>query len=120
MILNSEIDNYQREQNTSFQTMSHKSVRLEVARVSDWKHFQVKCHLGDIFKSGDIFLGFDIEQLNVEELTELKNLPEVVLIRKLRNKENKRIYKLKRMEMEQQEQEKKQGKKQQKGANQEA
>lgn len=82
MVVNSEIDIYKREHNTSFQTMSHKSVWLEVARMSDWKTFQIRCHLGDIFKSGDIFLGFDIEKLNVEELNDVKNLPEAILIRK--------------------------------------
>jgi len=82
MVVNSEIDIYKREHNTSFQTMSHKSVWLEVARMSDWKTFQIRCHLGDIFKSGDVFLGFDIEKLNVEELNDVKNLPEAILIRK--------------------------------------
>jgi len=68
MILNCEIDDYGRSINTSFQSNSHKSVRLELARTSDWAEFNIKCHLGEIFKSGDMCIGWDIEHLNIEEL----------------------------------------------------
>jgi len=55
--------------------------------------------LGDILKPGDEFIGFDLNNVTVEELEFLKNKPEVILIRK-RREAKKRIYKLKRFDIE--------------------
>lgn len=61
--------------------------------------FRIRCHLGDILKPGDIFLGFDLEKLTVEELEDLKNKPEAILLRKKRESK-KRMYQLQRFEIE--------------------
>jgi nonsense-mediated mRNA decay protein 3 len=63
----------------------------------DYSQVEVRSHL-DCVRPGDIYLGFDLNNLTIEGLEDCKSRPEVVLIR--RKKENRRIYKLKRMDIE--------------------
>ena len=63
IVLDCEEDTYKRTHNTSMQTLSHKSVFVDIARTSDFEKFQIRSHLGDILKAGDIFVGFDLKQI---------------------------------------------------------
>lgn len=60
----------------------------------------VKSHLGDILKPGQVAIGYDLTQLTIEAFADIKNLPEVILVRRQINKEARklRIFKLKRLE----------------------
>lgn len=68
--------------------------------------FNVKTHLGDLLKEGDIVQGFDLSTLNlsgeVEADKAISHLPEVILIRKCfpDRKKHKRIWKLKELPKE--------------------
>ena len=59
-----------------------------------------KSFLGDILKPGMTAVGYDLAKLVLEEMEDLKGLPEIVIIKKQVDKEarKKRIFKLKRME----------------------
>jgi nonsense-mediated mRNA decay protein 3 len=56
--------------------------------------------LGDILKPGQVAIGYDLTQLTIEAFADIKNLPEVILVRRQINKEARklRIFKLKRLE----------------------
>jgi len=80
---------------------SGNSVRASIARVTDYQNFDVKTHLGDVLKVGASVLGFDISSLNlnVDDNSTLKMLPDVILIKKSYSKNlKKRIWKLKQLE----------------------
>ncbi len=98
-ILDTEADQYKRDHNTSFQTMSHKAIKVDVCRTTDYQQFQIRSHLGDFLKAGDLFVGFDVSNMTMEELDDIKNKPEAILIRK-KKEGKKRIYTLKRMDIE--------------------
>jgi len=93
--------------NSSFQTVPKTSVvNVNVGRNSDNQTFDIRTHLGDILKIGDIVLGFDLSTLNISGEVEtekaINNLPEVILVKKSfpeRNK-HKRIWKLKQLPKE--------------------
>ncbi len=76
-------------------------VRVDLNRTTDWKEFQTISHLGDILKCGTYVIGYDLTLLNFsEDFENLKNAPDVVLIKKKysETRSNKRIWKLRRME----------------------
>jgi hypothetical protein len=60
MVLDAEEDSYKRSHNTSLQTLSFKSVFVSISRVTDYEPFTIRSHLGDILKSGDSFIGYDL------------------------------------------------------------
>ncbi|KAL4445929.1 hypothetical protein ABPG74_010921 [Tetrahymena malaccensis] len=79
-----------------------KLAHLTLMRTSDWKEFHTKAHLGEIVKEGCMVLGYDLTTLNYsEDLEVLKNAPEVIIVKRIYDKENKgRIWKLKRLQMD--------------------
>ncbi|CAK94395.1 unnamed protein product (macronuclear) [Paramecium tetraurelia] len=60
----------------------------------------VKSHLGDILKTGQVAIGYDLTQLTIESLEDISNYPECILVKRQINKEARklRIFKLKRLE----------------------
>ncbi|CAD8182449.1 unnamed protein product [Paramecium octaurelia] len=60
----------------------------------------VKSHLGDILKTGQVAIGYDLTQLTIESLEDISNYPECILVKRQINKEarKQRIFKLKRLE----------------------
>lgn len=77
-----------------------KLAHLTLMRTSDWKEFNTKAHLGEIAKEGCMVLGYDLSTLNYsEDLEVLKNAPEVIIVKRVFDKDNKaRIWKLKRLQ----------------------
>lgn len=69
-------------------------------RTTDWKEFHTRAHLGEIAKEGCMVLGYDLTTLNyAEDLECFKNAPEVIIVKRVFDKENKaRIFKLKRLQ----------------------
>jgi len=124
------------DQNTSMSRAAikqkYKMVQVEVARASDFgvndTTFIVNCHLGDILNFNDTVLGYDLVNINLEEIEDLerqgKTVPQVVIVRKaypkLRKRQKQRYWKLKHLPKEEGEEEPsaKQGKKKgEKGGN---
>lgn len=77
-----------------------KLAHLTLMRTSDWKEFHAKAHLGEIVKEGCMVQGYDLTTLNYsEDLEILKNAPEVIIVKRIFDKDNKaRIWKLKRLQ----------------------
>jgi len=76
-----------------------KLVQLEVARKDEFglndKTFFVNCHLGEFINFNDTLLGYDLEQMTLQELEDYDNsnkqlLPDVVIVRKSFPKVRKR------------------------------
>jgi len=68
---------------------------------SNWnKQYTVKTHLGSMTKVGAYVMGYDIGQINAEEIEDIKRLPEIILVKRIYpdQKGNKRIFKLRRLE----------------------
>lgn len=42
-----------------------KSAHIEVQRMSDWKTFSIRSHLGEILRHGNIVLGFDLTSMSL-------------------------------------------------------
>eukprot|EP01017_Pseudomicrothorax_dubius_P033400 TRINITY_DN4472_c0_g2_i1.p1 TRINITY_DN4472_c0_g2~~TRINITY_DN4472_c0_g2_i1.p1 ORF type:complete len:590 (+),score=125.96 TRINITY_DN4472_c0_g2_i1:34-1803(+) len=93
----------------SFYGLKFQAADVEVSRTSDWQPFFVKTHLGDIIKSGDTVLGFDLSTLSLpEELDErfvTRLAQDVFLVRKVYQgrRTKKRVWKLRRMNIEEDE-----------------
>lgn len=79
-----------------------KLAHLTLMRTSDWKEFNAKAHLGETVKEGCMLIGYDLTTLNYsEDLEVLKNAPDVIIVKRVFDKENKnRIWKLKRLAMD--------------------
>jgi len=76
--------------------------KIEIARVTDWKTYNVRSHLGEYLEHGVSVLGYDLTTLNffLEAGDEVKNLPEIVLVKRFYPNKKKRIWKLRRMDIE--------------------
>jgi len=85
-------------------------VFVSISRVTDYQPFTIRSHLGDVLKSGDSFVGYDLQHISAmnDELQDKKIQNDAILIRK--KKETKRMYKLKRIDIEKLEKKKKQNK----------
>lgn len=42
-----------------------KSAHIEVKRVSDWETFTIRSHLGEVLRTGNIVLGFDLTSMSL-------------------------------------------------------
>ena len=87
----------------SFNRFIDKVYKVQVMRgEGDFDVIQTKTFLGDILKPGCTVLGYDISKLSLDEIDEIKNKPEIILVRKMIDKESRkrRIFKLKRMAAE--------------------
>jgi len=67
----------------------------------------VKSHLGKHMRSGDIFFGYDMSKININEeldniMVKADSIPDVVLVKKkyVKKENEKRIWKLKHIDME--------------------
>jgi nitrate reductase NapAB chaperone NapD len=51
-------------------------------------------------KCGAYVMGYDMSQINAEEIDTIKNIPEIILVKRIYPEQNKdkRIFKLRRME----------------------
>ena len=67
---------------------------------SNWKEFKVKTHLGNMMKCGAYVMGYDMSQINADEIDNIKNIPEIILVKRIYPEKNKknRIFKLRRLE----------------------
>lgn len=79
-----------------------KLAHLTLMRTSDWKEFNARAHLGESVKEGCLVIGYDLTTLNyTEDLEVYKNAPDVILVKRVFDKENKnRIWKLKHLAMD--------------------
>lgn len=90
-------------------------VRVEVCRADDYgqhdKTFLINTHLGRFIDYNDTVLGYDLNQMTMQELEDYENdssnkkkLPDIVLVRKcfpkIRKRQNTRIWKLEHLEKE--------------------
>jgi hypothetical protein len=41
-----------------------------------------KCHLGSSVKVGNVLIGFNVKNMVIDELEDLRGIPEVVLVRR--------------------------------------
>lgn len=75
--------------------------KVNISRTRDWEQFDLKTHLGSAVKVGGVFEGYDITNINFEEIDKLKNIPEVILVKRIFDKsKGNRIWKLKRIEQD--------------------
>lgn len=67
---------------------------------SNWKEYKVKTHLGSMMKCGAYVMGYDMSQINVDDIDMIKNIPEIILVKIIYPEKNKnnRIFKLRRLE----------------------
>lgn len=82
-------------------TFINKLTNISIIKESNnYQPITVRSHLGEIVKPGVVAVGYDLTELVIEEVEEMKNYPEVILVRRLINKEARanRIFKLKRLE----------------------
>ncbi len=89
--------------NSTMNTFLDKVYNLQVIREDgDFVPVQCKSYLGDVLKPGMQAIGYDLGRLVVEEIEGLKNLPEIIILKKKVDKEarKKRIFKVKRLEQE--------------------
>ena len=42
----------------------------------------VKCHIGDVLKPGNIAIGYDLANLVIEEMEDIKSYPDIIVVRK--------------------------------------
>ena len=56
MVLDCEVPGHQ-SVNTSFQTLSHKICNITLQCLNTYNTLQIKCHLGDVLRPGDIYIG---------------------------------------------------------------
>ena len=42
----------------------------------------VKCHIGDVLKPGNIAIGYDLANLVIEEMEDIKSYPDIIIVRK--------------------------------------
>ena len=91
-------------------------VRLEIARETDFgvndQTFIVNTHLGEHINYNDTIMGYDLDQLNMQELEDYENdvkksrhqLPDIVVVKKcyprLAKRDRQRIWKLKHLNKE--------------------
>jgi nonsense-mediated mRNA decay protein 3 len=90
-------------------------VRVEICRAADYgefdKTFSVLTHLGNFITYNDTVLGYDLNQMTMQELedyeldkTRKKMLPDIVIVRKIypkiRKAQKARIWKLKHLNKE--------------------
>ena len=81
-----------------------KSAHVDVQRTTDWKPFSIRSHLGEVLRTGNIVLGFDLTKittLNDYQDGSNKQQNDVMLVMRQKNQKKfqNRIYKLKRMKM---------------------
>ena len=78
-----------------------KLVKIQVCRHDDYSTtFWVNCHLGHLLDYNDSVLGYDLERMNLVELDDLKeksNFPEVIIVKKYHKSKGNRKWKLKRI-----------------------
>lgn len=74
----------------------------KIIKYSDWECFDTKTHLGTAIKPGAILEGYDMTKLNIEELEHMKNIPEVIIVKRVydKTKRKNRIWKLNRIDKE--------------------
>lgn len=58
--------------------------------MSDWEQFQVKTHLGSAIKVGAILQGYDLTKINYEEIDKLKNIPEIIIVKRVYDKHRRK------------------------------
>lgn len=81
---------------------------VELARATDFGRndiqFHSRTHLGNLFRPGDIALGYDVANGNYNDsdtkALKGRELPEVVLVRKVFNRKGGRQWKLKHLDIE--------------------
>jgi len=77
-----------------------KSAYIRVQRTDDWQEFNIRSHLGEVLRYGNIVLGFDLTRLSLLNDNKFNN--EVVLVMRQKNpNKKKRLYKLNRINAEQ-------------------
>lgn len=84
-----------------------RPARVSLGRESDWMNFELKTYLGEILNVGDTVIGYDMTTLTlsgfVEESLKIKNMPEIILIKKIypeKKKNKKRIWRVKKLDKE--------------------
>jgi hypothetical protein len=79
----------------------NKLYMYTVVRQGEWENLVVKAALGEL-ACGVMVEGFDLRELNHSEwLTDVKNLQDMILVRRCRNRAGrKRVFKLKKLEDE--------------------
>ena len=91
-------------------------VRLEIVRASEYgqgdRTFMVNTHLGEFITYNDTVLGYDLDQMTLQDLDEYVNdskrnkheLPDVVIVKKafpkIRKRQKARIWKLQHLDKE--------------------
>lgn len=73
---------------------------MNVSRTSDWDTFDCKTHLGTAIRPGAILQGYDLTKLNIEDLEHRKNIPDIVIVKRVydKTKRKNRIWKLNRID----------------------
>ena len=60
-----------------------KKIRnIQVISDSEYVPTYCKCHLGSSVKVGNVIIGFNVKNMVADELEDLKNTPDVVLVRR--------------------------------------
>ena len=72
-----------------------------MTRRGEWENIEIKGALGDI-PCGQLVEGFDLRELShTEDLTEIKGIQDIVLVRRFRDRATRRrAFKLKKLEEE--------------------
>ena len=116
IVLNVEEYDYDVNVSRSAARQNFKMVRLEIARESEFgvndRTFIVNTHLGEIINFNDTILGYDIDEMNCQELDDYENdtgrhrhqLPDIIIVKKtypkLAKRSRQRIWKLQHIQKE--------------------
>ena len=71
-----------------------------VTRRGEWENIEIKGSLGEI-PCGQLVEGFDLRDLShTEDLTDIKGIQDIILVRRFHDRQKKRAFKLKKLEDE--------------------
>lgn len=60
---------------------------VTVSNVNDWdEQLTMESHLGDRLREGDIVEGYDLRQLSILDNFKIKQMPDVILVKKQKEK----------------------------------